>query len=283
MLSLLVFVLGAVVGSFLNVCIHRLPRGESIVSPPSHCPRCNAPVRPYDNVPLLSWLLLRGRCRACGGAISPRYPAVELLTACLFLGLFRLYADPIAFAVAVAFVSSIVVVFFVDLDHQIIPDEISLGGIAFGLAASIACPALHASVAETPLLGGLVAAAATRLPLLPDASARALVSALLGIAVGGGLFWIIRIVSGRVYGEEAMGLGDVKLMAYFGALLGPVPVLLATFFASLAGSVTGLLLIGARKADLKSRLPFGPFLCLGAFVAFLWGGRLISWYLGMLR
>ena len=281
---LFVCILGAVVGSFLNVCIHRLPRGESVVSPPSHCPRCGAPVKPYDNVPILSWLILRGRCRSCGGPISPRYFAVELFTALVFLGLFRAYAhSPGMLAVVLVFASSLIVVIFVDIEHQIIPDEISLGGIAFGIAASLACPALHASASETPLLGRLVAAAASRTPLLPPASARALVSSLLGIAVGGGLFWLIRIVSERIYGEEAMGFGDVKLMAYFGTILGPVPVLLATFFASLLGSVTGLVLIGAKKAELKSKLPFGPFLCAGALVSFLWGERLIAWYLGLLR
>lgn len=284
MLSLFVFALGAIVGSFLNVCIHRLPREESIVFPPSHCPRCRAPVKPYDNVPILSWFVLRGRCRSCGGPISPRYLAVELLTALAFLGLFLAYAQsPGMLAIALIFVSSLIVVVFVDLEHQIIPDEISLGGIAFGLAASLACPALHAASAGAPFLGDAVGVAASWMPLLPAASTRSLVSAALGLAVGGGLFWFIRAVSGKIYGEEAMGFGDVKLMAYFGAILGPVLVLLTTFFASLIGSVTGLLLIGAKKAELKSKLPFGPFLCVGAIVAFLWGDRCIAWYLGLLR
>ncbi|MEI6633159.1 MAG: prepilin peptidase [Chlamydiota bacterium] len=284
MLSLFVFALGAIVGSFLNVCIHRLPREESIVFPPSHCPRCRAPVKPYDNVPILSWLVLRGRCRSCGAPISPRYLAVELLTALVFLGIFFSCAHALGMlVVALILASSLIVVVFVDLEHQIIPDEISLGGIAFGIAASLAYPALHASSVETPFLGDAVRAAAARLPFIPAASARSLVSAALGIAVGGGLFWLIRAVSGKIYGEEAMGFGDVKLMAFFGAILGPVLVLLTTFFASLIGSVTGLLLIGMKRADLKSKLPFGPFLCIGAFIAFLWGERCIAWYLDLLR
>lgn len=278
------FVFGAIVGSFLNVCIHRLPREESIVFPPSHCPRCKAPIMPYDNVPILSWFVLRGRCRSCRGPISPRYPAVELLTALVFLGLFLAYArTPGVLAVALAFASSLIVVVFVDIEHQIIPDEISLGGIAFGLTASAACPALQASSVGTQFLGDAIGVAASWVPFLPAASARSLVSAALGLTIGGGLFWLIRIVSGRIYGEEAMGFGDVKLMAYFGAILGPVLVLLTTFFASLIGSVTGLLLIGAKRAELKSKLPFGPFLCLGAMIAFLWGERCIAWYLALLR
>ncbi|MFH0964278.1 MAG: prepilin peptidase [Planctomycetota bacterium] len=284
MLSLFVFALGAIVGSFLNVCIHRLPREESIIFPPSHCPRCGAPVKPYDNVPILSWLALRGRCRSCGGPISPRYLAVELLTALVFLGILLACAHaPGMLVVALIFASSLIVVVFVDLEHQIIPDEISLGGIAFGLAASLACPALQSSSVETPFLGDAISAVASWVPVLPAASARSLVSAAVGIAVGGGLFWLIRAVSGKIYGEEAMGFGDVKLMAYFGAILGPVLVLLTTFFASLIGSVTGLLLIGMKRAELKSKLPFGPFLCIGALIAFLWGERCIAWYLDLLR
>lgn len=283
MLSTFAFIFGAIVGSFLNVCIHRLPRDESIVFPASHCPRCGTPIRPYDNVPILSWILLRGRCRSCRGPISARYPAVELLTALVFLGLScRFAGEPGMLAVALVFASSLIVVVFVDFEHQIIPDEISLGGIAFGLAASLACPELHASALETPFLGDAVRAAAARVPMLPASSSRALVSALLGIVLGGGLFWCIRIVSGRIYGEEAMGFGDVKLMAYFGALLGPILVLLTTFFASLTGSLAGLLLIGMKQAELKSKLAFGPFLCLGAFVSFLWGERCIDWYLALL-
>ncbi len=279
-----IFALGAVVGSFLNVCIHRLPRGESVVFPASRCPRCLAPIKPYDNVPILSWVLLRGRCRSCRRRIPARYPAVELLTALLFLGLFiRFSSAPGTLAVALAFASSLVVVVFVDIEHQIIPDEISLGGIAFGLAASAALPSLHASSMEAPFLGPVIAAAAARIPLLPPPNSSSLASALLGAGVGGGLFWAIRAASGRIYGEEAMGFGDVKLMGYFGALLGPILALLTTFFASLLGSIAGLILIGMKQAGLKSRLAFGPFLCLGAFISFLWGGRCVAWYLALLR
>lgn len=255
------FYLGAIVGSFLNVCIHRLPREESIVSPPSHCPRCKTPIKPYDNLPVLSYLILRGRCRACGERIPARYLVVELLTGASVLGLSIWFAHSIPMmAIAAVFVCSLIVVFFVDIEHQIIPDEISLGGIGFGLAASLAYPMLHGAHSHQASLA----------------------VALQGVVVGGGLFWLIRIVGGKYFGREAMGFGDVKLMAYIGALLGPGLTLLTTFFAALVGSVVGLALIAAGGAELGSRLPFGPFICIGAVVSFLWGSQCIAWYLSLI-
>ena len=256
-----IFYLGAIVGSFLNVCIHRLPRGESIVSPPSHCPHCKTPIKPYDNLPILSYLILRGRCRKCGERFSPRYLVVELLTAASFLLIFLLYLSNIPLMIVyIAFVSSLIVVFFADLEHQIIPNEISVGGIVFGLAASIAYPPLH---------------------FTPSHSI-AILRSVTGLVVGGGVFWLIRILGRRVFKKEAMGFGDVKLMAYIGALLGWKIVLLTTFFASLLGSMVGLSLIVTGKAELGSRLPFGPYLCVGAVTSFLFGNQLVSWYLSLL-
>ncbi|MCX6356743.1 MAG: prepilin peptidase [Candidatus Aureabacteria bacterium] len=261
LLDAFIFCLGAIVGSFPNVCIHRMPREESIVSPPSHCPRCNAPIKPYDNIPILSYIILAGRCRACKAPISIRYPAVELLTALCFLGLWIFYAAAIPMAVvAIMFVASLIVVIFVDFEHQIIPDEISLGGIGFGIAASLVYPPLH----------GVHTWQAS------------IVRSLAGLVVGGGIFWLIRIIGTRALKKEAMGFGDVKLMAYFGTLLGPALILLTTFFASLIGSAVGLTLIASGRARLGSRLPFGPYLCAAAVIALLFGNQCISWYLGKL-
>jgi leader peptidase (prepilin peptidase)/N-methyltransferase len=260
--SSFIFILGAIAGSFLNVCIHRMPREESIVSPPSHCPHCTTPIKPYDNVPVVSYLILGGHCRSCGSRISPRYLVVELLTAGCFLALSLMFAHALPLMViALIFVCSLIIVFFVDLEHQIIPDEISLGGIAFGIVASIAYPQLHTTTSH-----GL-----------------ALIRSLEGLVTGGALFWLIRIIGGRVFRKEALGFGDVKLMAAIGALLGPSLILLTTFLAALIGSVIGLSLIAIGRAELGSRLPFGPFICLGAVTSFLYGNQLIAWYLTLLR
>lgn len=261
LLALFIFILGAIAGSFLNVCIHRMPRDQSIVFPPSHCPHCKTSIKPYDNVPIVSYLVLGGRCRSCKSRISPRYLAVELLTAGCFLALALAFAHALPMMIiALIFICSLIVVFFVDLEHQIIPDEISLGGIAFGILASIVYP-----------------------PIQNTASHHlAFVRSLEGLFAGGALFWSIRIVGGRVFKKEALGFGDVKLMAAIGALLGPSLVLLAAFLAALIGSVMGLTLIAVGRAELGSRLPFGPFICLGAATAFLYGHRFIAWYLGLL-
>jgi len=258
LIDLLVFYLGAIVGSFLNVCIYRLPREESIVSPPSHCPHCNTPIKPYDNLPVFSYLILRGRCRACGGKISPRYIAVEILTGVSFLFLSIFFAQSLPmFIISLVFASSLIVVIFIDIEHQIIPDEISLGGTGFGIAASLAYPMLHGT----------------------STWRSSLIYSLGGIVVGAGLFWLIRIVGGKVFKKEAMGLGDVKLMAYVGSIVGPSLTLLTTFFAAFLGSAVGLTLIALKKAQISSRLPFGPFICIGAILAFLWGAQCIAWYL----
>jgi leader peptidase (prepilin peptidase)/N-methyltransferase len=261
LLAFSIFILGAIAGSFLNVCIHRLPRDQSVVSPPSHCPHCKTAIKPYDNVPIVSYFVLGGRCRACGSRISPRYLVVELLTAACFLSLALTFAHAIPMMiVALIFFCSLIVVFFVDLEHQIIPDEISLGGMAFGILVSIVYPPIQNTASHY----------------------LAFARSLEGLVIGGALFWLIRIVGGRVFKKEALGFGDVKLMAAIGALLGPSIVLLTAFLAALIGSVIGLTLIAVGRAELGSRLPFGPFICLGAATAFLYGHQFIAWYLGLL-
>jgi leader peptidase (prepilin peptidase)/N-methyltransferase len=259
-INALVFYLGAIVGSFLNVCIHRIPREESIVSPPSYCPHCRKPIKPYHNIPILSYIILRGRCRSCRGTISPRYLFVELLTAFCFLALYLLYRETVPLMILyIAFACSLIVAALIDLEHQIIPDEISLPGIAFGIIASVAYPGLQHT----------------------DSHLNALTASVIGALVGGGSFWFIRIVGSRIFRREAMGLGDVKLMAYIGALLAWKLVLITTFFAALIGSAAGLFLIAIGRADLGSRLPFGPFLCTGAVLSMLYGRTFIVWYIAL--
>jgi leader peptidase (prepilin peptidase)/N-methyltransferase len=249
MLYLFAFVIGAAIGSFLNVCICRLPAGESVVYPPSHCPRCGVAIRHRDNVPLLGYALLAGRCRWCGGAISARYPAVEALTgAVLVLLLYRFGLSP-SLGVYTAFVAALIVVSFIDLDHQIIPDVISLPGIVLGLVVS--------ALGQGP-------------PLLDS---------VVGVFVGGGILYAVAIGYHACTGREGMGGGDIKLLAMIGAFLGWRGVLVTLIIGSFTGAVVGTSLIVARRAQSRIPIPFGPFLALGAVCALAFGKQLIEWYL----
>ncbi|ABK98610.1 prepilin peptidase [Pelobacter propionicus] len=247
--SVFSFILGAVVGSFLNVCICRMPRDESVVSPPSHCPGCGYRIRWYDNIPLVSYLLLRGRCRGCREKISPRYPLVELLNALLSLALFLRFGPTLAFAVLFLFCSALVVITFIDLEHQIIPDEISLPGIVLGFIFSF-------------FLRG-----------------HGWLNSLLGILLGGGSLLLVAYGYQLVTGKEGMGGGDIKLLAMMGAFLGWKSIPFIIFVSSLAGSVIGVSLMLIQKKDSKLAIPFGPYLALGALLYVFYGPRLISWYL----
>jgi len=243
---------GAVLGSFLNVCIFRLPRGTSVVTPPSACPRCGTRIRPYDNVPVLGWLWLRGRCRSCREPISIRYPIVEALTAGVWVFLFLRYGLTLQFAVAVVFFSAMIVVTLIDFDARIIPDAITIPGTVVGLAASLV----------TPL---------------------SFWSALAGAALGFGLFLGIAWGYRRLTGVDGMGGGDIKLAAMLGAFLGWPGLLLTLFLASLGGSLTGLVLLLFRRGSRRTALPFGTFLAPASLVVYLWGGDLLSWYAGFLH
>jgi leader peptidase (prepilin peptidase)/N-methyltransferase len=248
----LLVVLGLLVGSFLNVCIWRIPRGQSIVRPSSRCPSCGAPVRPLDNVPVLSFVFLGGKCRSCGKKISWRYPAVESLNAALYAAVFFRFGPGWHLPVLLAFVSSLIVITFVDLDFQIIPDRITLPWVPLGLLA-----------------GSLV---------LPDPFMRAEAlgwkGAFAGAASGFGLFYLVAVLS-----RGGMGGGDIKLMAGVGALLGWKGVLLTTFLGSLSGSVVGVLLMKFRGKGRKAKIPFGPFLALGALICLLFGQEVLTWYM----
>jgi leader peptidase (prepilin peptidase)/N-methyltransferase len=251
-IGVIVFLFGAVIGSFLNVCIYRLQREESIVTPGSRCPSCGKAIAWYDNLPIVSFLLLLGRCRACRAPISWRYPLVEALNGAGYLLLLRQFGLSWPTLIYALFFSALVVVTFIDLDIQIIPDVISLPGIAIGLAVSYWLP-------------------------------QGFVSSLIGFVVGGGFFWLVAEVGSRILKQEAMGGGDIKLIAMVGAFLGWHNVLLTIFLASLAGASVGLSLMVVKGWGRKTPIPFGPFLVLGAVLSLFFGTTIVEWYVGLGR
>lgn len=267
------FLFGAVVGSFLNVVVWRLPRGESLVRPGSHCPRCAAPVRPVDNVPILGWLLLRGRCRDCREPISARYPLVELANALLWAALARRLGPGVPLAAMAAFGSALLAITFIDLDHQIIPDAITLPGIAAGLVASCFIPE-RASLPALLLHERLGLAALPR-PL----GSPTLLDALLAAAAGFAFFYAAAEIGWRILKKESMGGGDIKLAAMMGAFLGLTGLVVAVYAALLTGSVVGLALLALRRVRVGNPIPFGPFLALGGLTAIFSTDALVGWYL----
>lgn len=262
---------GACVGSFLNVCIYRIPRDESVVTPRSHCPHCNALIPWYLNIPVLSWLCLRGKCAACKGPISFRYTLVELLTALLFLAIFMKWAAPAAIhmwpilhplmiPVYWLFLAGLIVGTFVDFEHLIIPDSVTIGGMIAGPILSMAVPALHGQAHWWQ--GG--------------------VHSCIGLVVGFGLLYAIAWIGTKAFKKEAMGFGDVKLMGAIGAFLGWKAVLFTVFISSFLGSIGGLLLILFGGGKLQSRIPFGPYLSIAAAIWVFWGPALSNAYLKLL-
>jgi leader peptidase (prepilin peptidase)/N-methyltransferase len=245
-LAIYVTMLGTAVGSFLNVCIHRLPLGLSLAWPSSHCPSCRAPVKPYDNIPIVSYLWLRGRCRSCKAPISIKYPIVEVVTGAMFLGAFLLFDSPVLIQ-RLLFGCAMVVLFVVDLEHRILPDVITLPGIVIGFLFSLFMPP-------------------------------GWVDSLIGIVVGGGSLWLLGEVYFRVRHEEGMGFGDVKMLAMIGAFLGWKLMLLTLILSSFIGSIVGVTMIALHKGDMKYALPFGTFLALGAIAASTAGRPIIDWY-----
>jgi leader peptidase (prepilin peptidase)/N-methyltransferase len=270
LLVVAVVTLGCVIGSFLNVVIHRVPREESIVFPNSRCPECGAAIKPYDNLPVVSYLVLRGRCRACRTPISARYPAVEALTGILF-GLTFMH-DGLAPALPfdLIFVAALVALVFIDAEHMLLPDVITLPGLLIMLTARALVPNLAG-------LGFLTGGLMTGWPLW----AVSLFGALFGAAVGGGSLWLMGFLWERLRGIEAMGLGDVKMMFMVGALLGWPRTLLTIFIAVLAGSLVGVgVMLWKRERDMQMLLPFGIFLGIGAIISLLVGDAIIQWYIG---
>ncbi|MBR1921865.1 MAG: prepilin peptidase [Kiritimatiellae bacterium] len=269
------FWLGASIASFLNVVIWRVPRGESIVSPPSHCPKCRAPIRWWQNVPILSWLALRGTCANCRAPISPRYVCVELLGGLLFLAAFLKHnpLEPffwsptvVALLVAWVWISLMIVGSFIDFDHQLLPDFVTVGGMILGV---VWAAARAVWVFRGCGWGGAVF--------------RPLVFSVVGLAFGFGLLWLVRAVGSKVFGREAMGMGDVFLMGAVGALFGPGAVLVTLVLSSVFGSVVGVAMILLAKTKLGrfTAIPYGPYICLGC-LAFMFCGREIErWYLNL--
>jgi len=278
MLNVISVLFGAMIGSFLNVCICRIPEGKSIVTPGSHCPQCGKAIRWYDNLPVISFLLLRGRCRHCHGSISVQYPLVEGVTALLSLLLFMRFGPSLQYVIYFAFAAALVVVTVIDLYHQIIPNVISLPGIAAGLLASWFLP--NPALLDGLLRGLLFQAGRIGVNLSNHA---AFVDSLLGILLGGGSLLLVIHLYYWLRKAEGMGGGDVKLLAMVGAFLGWKAVVVTIIFSSFIGSIVGVTVMVWKGRDLKYAIPYGPFLSLGAMMALFYGEGLIVWYLTLNR
>jgi leader peptidase (prepilin peptidase)/N-methyltransferase len=270
---------GAIIGSFLNVVIHRLPRDESIVFPNSRCPSCEALIGPLDNIPLLSYAMLRGRCRKCRAPISWRYPAVELLTALIYAIVFLCdvyWRGGMTFTILfdLIFVSALIALIFIDAEHMLLPNAITYPGIVFAIIARLALPYLVGPYAFDDL-PSLWYGPFSAWPMW----AVSLMGALLGALAGGGILWLVGWLWERLRGVEAMGLGDVKMMFMVGAYLGWRLTILTIFAGVLTGSIIGVgVMLRRRERDMQMQLPFGIFLGIGSIFALLIGSRIIAWY-----
>jgi leader peptidase (prepilin peptidase)/N-methyltransferase len=261
-------------GSFLNVCIYRIPREESVIHPRSHCPSCSTLIAWYDNIPLVSYLALRARCRHCATRISPRYFLVETLVAFLFLLVWLklgsadsprpLLLTPIdSFSVVLVYwlaVFGLTLGTFVDFEHMIIPDRVTIGGMISGILLSILVPALHL---QTTFYGSLG-------------------SSLIGAIAGFGMLWLVAVLGKLIFKKDAMGFGDVKLMGAIGAYLGWIAVIFTVMISSLFGAIVGVSLVAIGKKDMQSRIPYGPYIALAALIWILWGPSLWNAYIDFL-
>jgi len=253
LIEVFIFLMGLCIGSFLNVCIYRLPESKSIVHPRSMCPNCDTLIPFYDNIPLFSYLWLKGQCRRCKVKISMRYPMVELLGGLVALGTYLRFGLTIETLIYYVFIAALLVVTFIDLDHRIIPDVITLPGIPICFAASFALPAITYK------------------------------DALLGILVGGGSLFIVAWVYTLLTKKEGMGGGDIKLLAMMGAIVGWQGVLFTIFVASLVGTLAGFAVMLQSRKGMKLAVPFGPFLSIGSITYIFFGTELVTWYLNLLR
>ncbi len=243
---------GAVVGSFLNVVIIRVPLGESLVHPPSRCPHCGHPVRFYDNVPILSYFLLRGKCRDCRESISFRYPLIEAITACLSVGLYLRFGLTPATGVFFVFCAALNAVFWIDLDHMIIPDVISLNGLAVGVIAS-----------TVGFIPGMT-----------------WISSLAGAVLGAAILYVPAVIYERVRGTEGLGRGDIKLLATIGAFTGPVGVIFVLFAASVTGCLVAVIGMAFKGMQSSAPIPFGPFLTVSAIIFVFAGHAVVEAFVG---
>ena len=251
MTKIFVFILGSIIGSFLNVCIHRLPKDESIVIPPSHCPGCKNKIEWYDNIPMLSYIILKGRCRSCKAKIDMRYFMVEVLTAALLLALFITFGLTTRFFAYSVLTCGLIVATFVDFEINEIPDEVSLGGIVAGLLLSFIFPSI---LGEASRFSGLL-------------------RSFLGVLAGGGSIYLIGFLGKLAFKKEAMGGGDVKLMAMIGAFLGWKLVILIFFIAPIFGAAVGIV---QRIKSGREIIPYGPYLSLAALIAIFFGDRILQ-------
>lgn len=272
-------VLGAIIGSFLNVVIHRVPREESIVFPNSRCPSCGATIAFYDNIPVLSYALLGGKCRGCRKAISFRYPAVEILTAVLFIGVAWHDGLSAALPFDLIFTTAIVALVFIDAEHMILPNVITYPGIVFAVVARVVIP-LFTGLPHFDDVPSLMHGTLGGMPLWFVS----LVGALIGALIGGGSLWLMGWTWEKLRGIEAMGLGDVKMMFMVGAYLGWRLTILTIFVGVLSGSLIGIVLMMRQKdRSMQMLLPFGVFLGLGSVAALLFGAQIVEWYAGQFR
>ena len=253
LIGLCVFLFGICIGSFLNVCIYRLPGSKSIVHPRSMCPGCGTLIRFYDNIPILSYVVLGGKCRHCNARISFRYPVVEFISGIFAVGVYWKFGLGFESLIYYTFIATLLIITFIDIDHQIIPDVISLPGIPLFFAASLALPKVT------------------------------WVESLLGILIGGGSLWLVAQLYYLLTRKEGMGGGDIKLLAMMGAIIGWKGVLFTIFAASAVGTIAGLLVILMAGKTMKLKIPFGPFLAIGAITYIFFGPQLIVWYFNLLR
>ncbi|MCM3881272.1 MAG: prepilin peptidase [Vicinamibacterales bacterium] len=242
---------GLIIGSFLNVCCYRLPLGQSLVWPSSRCPNCQTPLKAYDNIPIIGYLLLKGRCRSCGMPISVQYPIVEIVTGAVFLGSYLIFPTPLLYQ-RLLFSCAMIVLFVIDLEHRILPNVITLPGIAAGFLFSFFMPP-------------------------------GWVDSLIGLLIGGGSLWLLSEAYFRLRHEEGMGFGDVKMLAMIGAFLGWKLMLLTLVLSSFLGSAVGLAVILSNRGGLKYALPFGTFLAIAAVAAGAVGDQIVTWYAGFYR
>ena len=268
-LCVFAFGLGASIASFLNVVAWRVPRGESIVRPPSHCPKCSAPIRWWQNIPILSWLALRGKCASCRAPISPRYIVVETIGGLLFLAVAWVFLPSVSEVLFLWIWCSLMLVgSVIDFDHKLLPDFVTVGGMVLGVAKALADSALM-------LVYGVDRVAAWLMPVAWSLS---------GLVFGFGLLWLVRFIGSKAFKREAMGMGDVFLMGAVGALFGPVAVIFTLIVSSVLGSVAGLSLVALAKTKFGRflEIPYGPYICGACLVWIFFGPEIVNWYLGVI-
>ncbi len=272
-IGIFVFLFGLIIGSFLNVCILRIPTGKSIVRPSSACPQCGAAIRPYDNIPVISYLILRGKCRGCKTKISPMYPLVEFLSGLLFLACYYAFGLSVETLKWASFSAIMIVLVFTDLRERLLPDLVNFTGFGCGLVFSLFV---------RPTDGSALWIANHIFQFPPPQPVLSLFDALLGAALGSGLLWLVSEAYFHLRGREGMGLGDVKMMLMAGAFLGAKRTLLTIMAGSILGSVIGIAVIVARRKEADYELPFGTFLGAGALLVVFFGTPVVNWYESLL-